>query len=46
METKKWYNQPEITVQVMEADVILLSENPSVEDVPWSVGGNAGGEEI
>lgn len=46
METKKWYNQPEIMVTVMEADVILLSENPSVEDVPWASGDNAGGETI
>lgn len=43
METKKWYNQPELSVTVMEMDAILLSENPSVEDVPWAT---VGGEEV
>ena len=41
METKKRYNQPDLSVLVMERDVILLSENPSVEDVPWSIGGES-----
>ena len=41
METKKGYNQPVVSVLIMEKDVILLSENPSVEDVEWYTGGES-----
>ena len=44
MVNKKVYNNPEITVAVVEnADVIMISNNPSVGDVSWNsnlIGGN------
>lgn len=44
MINKKAYSNPEINMVAIEnSDVILLSNNPSVGDVPWGVIG--GGED-
>ena len=45
MVNKKVYNNPEITVAVVEnTDAIMISNNPSVGDVSWNSSLLGGGD--